>query len=1540
MEGPDWEARGRWQVSGALIGCDASETRKTPFCNMWYHMSCCGLDFVPAGDWICPNCGGPPFPPASARKYLPHPESASGSSGSDDDGEDEYEHGRRFEPYAPPLTEAEIKAGTTLEHDDGTHSASLYAHFAPPPDIVPEARATRASIARAQANRLHETMMQERTSARRGGAGGDVESSSDTDSEFENASDDGSDVSEDEARSRREAQVAGERTRRAARRAALQADPNGEREVLDAGGIENLPRIDTTRMPMRKARSILDARQRVGLDYVGAFGDKKCKHCRALLWPRETESQCCGHGKVELEPVKTTPAFLSKLFTGQDADSKLFRQCQRQLNNAVAVASLRATEATPPTGNPNWRPSLVIRGGVASSIGPLIAAQPRESCFAQVYTYDPNDEGDTPTELPNVRIPSACRTDDQKKKFKGWVTEVRDKLKSINPYIKDFVSIAELIRKSPDCFKNSRIVIDPRVRPNGEHERRYNLPEGFGLHEVSVLVKDNADHTRVRRQLEVVVRAKPGEEHYLKTIPENHRSYDPTRYALLFPNGQDGWHHELTKRGKRPASITSNTGVAEADDSTNDNPDAAAAGANNDSDDVVITHEVECSSCGSVCEVSDNDAVCGTCGDPLQVHGSDEAEDDNGDHDGDADDAAAGVGGGSASSSSSAPANPNTRRNLTVRDYYAYRLHPRWSGDNTLFYGGRLFQEYVCIAAVKMENTRLQWIRFNQDHLRASTYTIYVKWVNDNKDTPNVGNPFILPGTYTGGPRFMQGKYLDAMTICRKMGKPDLFITMTCNTNWPEITSALLPGQVAADRCDLVSRVFKLKKDALMKGLLKDGWCGRVCAHCYAIEFQKRGLPHAHILIIFRASDKVRTVDDVDDLISAEIPPDPDKMGLKKDSWEYEQASRLRTTVLTNMIHGPCVSSSGAPDLQQKCRLDDPQTCGVHFPREFRDESIYDATANRPVYRRRSPANGGETAEITKKGTTYTIDNGWVVPYSPFLMLKFDCHLNVEAVAGDMKVKYLFKYVHKGPDRASAADLPGDADGSDAPPAQPPDEIANYIDCRSLGSSEATWRLFAYAITARNPSVMALSFHLEGEEHITFDPAAPGGVDGGNNGAQPKAPPRTQLKAFFEVNAAAAARGEPNQIIYDKMPEFWSWVSKGKKWKKRARSSRTSVTQLGRLHSADISSGERFYLRLLLLHQKGPTSFADLRTVEGGSHHDTFKGACSALGLLADDNEWHVAMENVLETRPSVAGREILVAICSHNHPSEPGELYDAFKDRLADDFENIDTIGNDAFDDTKLNAAGEMRREALLMEDLEQRFHNNGRTMLEMISRALTETQLEWLAATKEHRDRQQHGGNADYNMSDDTDEGPGHARVKANYSLREEVSYNRPELSEFVERTEPGLNDGQRSAYEAIKSSVNNNGTGGCFFLQAAAGTGKTHVSNLLLALVRSRGQVALAVASSGIAATLLDGGTTAHRRFRFPLSKYVSDHSPLTFFVSFFLLSAPFFFRPLFPLAPPRPALLTPHPQRQPDFELLHRQQLRRRRGIEIREAHYLG
>ena len=67
----------------------------------------------------------------------------------------------------------------------------------------------------------------------------------------------------------------------------------------------------------------------------------------------------------------------------------------------------------------------------------------------------------------------------------------------------------------------------------------------------------------------------------------------------------------------------------------------------------------------------------------------------------------------------------------------------------------------------------------------------------------------------------MQQLFQDAMAIVRKLGKPDYFITFTCNAEWPEITAELLPGQTAWDRPDVVAHVFKLKLKALLYDLLK-----------------------------------------------------------------------------------------------------------------------------------------------------------------------------------------------------------------------------------------------------------------------------------------------------------------------------------------------------------------------------------------------------------------------------------------------------------------------------------------------------------------------------------------------------------------------------------------------------------------------------------------------------------------------------------------------------------------------------------------------
>ena len=98
----------------------------------------------------------------------------------------------------------------------------------------------------------------------------------------------------------------------------------------------------------------------------------------------------------------------------------------------------------------------------------------------------------------------------------------------------------------------------------------------------------------------------------------------------------------------------------------------------------------------------------------------------------------------------------------------------------------------------------------------------------------------------------MMQLYQDSMAIVGKFVKPDLFITITCNPQWREIRENVLQNQNAADRPDIVGRVFALKVD------------------CY-IEFQKKGLPHIHLLIILKHNSKLLTADAVDRNLSAEI---------------------------------------------------------------------------------------------------------------------------------------------------------------------------------------------------------------------------------------------------------------------------------------------------------------------------------------------------------------------------------------------------------------------------------------------------------------------------------------------------------------------------------------------------------------------------------------------------------------------------------------------------------------------------------------------
>ena len=97
----------------------------------------------------------------------------------------------------------------------------------------------------------------------------------------------------------------------------------------------------------------------------------------------------------------------------------------------------------------------------------------------------------------------------------------------------------------------------------------------------------------------------------------------------------------------------------------------------------------------------------------------------------------------------------------------------------------------------------------------------------------------------------MHKLYQDGMAIVWSFRKTDLFITMTCNPNWPKIKEALLPRQTAQDHPDIISYIFNMKLKAMLKDILKENIFEKVLAYLYIIEFQKHDLLHVHMLFIF-----------------------------------------------------------------------------------------------------------------------------------------------------------------------------------------------------------------------------------------------------------------------------------------------------------------------------------------------------------------------------------------------------------------------------------------------------------------------------------------------------------------------------------------------------------------------------------------------------------------------------------------------------------------------------------------------------------------
>lgn len=323
---------------------------------------------------------------------------------------------------------------------------------------------------------------------------------------------------------------------------------------------------------------------------------------------------------------------------------------------------------------------------------------------------------------------------------------------------------------------------------------------------------------------------------------------------------------------------------------------------------------------------------------------------------------------------------------MTNLEWGAWLIFERDTRFNPFVHGRRLSQQLIVDLYLCVERSKLDFLRFNQKKIRAELYQGIKEAFNESTTAP--GRQLILPSSFKGGPRDMNQLFHNAMALVREFGNPSLFITMTANPNWREVQDELQFGETAQDRPDIVARVFHLKLKKLIEEIVDHQRLGVIISNLMVVEFQKRGLPHSHLLFIVSGSCKPKTAEDVDCLVTATIP---DPVNEKK----------LHSLVTSHMLHGPCRKG-------MSCFEDG--RCKLSFPKPFCEESAL-SDESFPAYKR--PNDG---RQFEKGGATFT--NGHVVPYNKYLLLLLECHINVEIPVGTKPIRYLYKYLTKGHDRA------------------------------------------------------------------------------------------------------------------------------------------------------------------------------------------------------------------------------------------------------------------------------------------------------------------------------------------------------------------------------------------------------------------------------------------------------------------------------------------------------------------------------------------
>ncbi len=188
-------------------------------------------------------------------------------------------------------------------------------------------------------------------------------------------------------------------------------------------------------------------------------------------------------------------------------------------------------------------------------------------------------------------------------------------------------------------------------------------------------------------------------------------------------------------------------------------------------------------------------------------------------------------------------------------------------------------------------------------------------------------------------------------------------------------------------------------------------------------------------------------------------------------------------------------------------------------------------------------------------------------------------------------------------------------------------------------------------------SIHVLKIHLPGRQNIVF-------TEGGVANVANREAPVTELMDFFQLNGRDPVA---RQYLYKEIVNHYVFNPTTKQWTARVNDGSRVI---GRIPFISVRSRELFFMKLLLLHVRGPISYEHLRTV---NDHEwpTFEAAAMAMNLVDNNVQWQTTMAELAATEMPYRLRFLFVTILVHNNPLNPTPtaLWDEFSGAMSEDY-------------------------------------------------------------------------------------------------------------------------------------------------------------------------------------------------------------------------------------------------------------------------------